>query len=157
MAGHGPPPKPADRRARRNSDPTGLRVIVAEAAEQPKLPTRLPGVTDAAGKPVAMPAQTRRWWKMWGDSPLSDEFTETDWSELLDTAVIHGRFWAGEVKLAAELRLRVAKFGATPEDRARLRITFAQADKAEGAGEAPAPTSEPQGSRAEYGALVGVS
>jgi hypothetical protein len=31
--------------------------------------------------------------------------------------------------LAAEVRLRVAKFGATPEDRARLRMVFADADE----------------------------
>jgi hypothetical protein len=31
----------------------------------------------------------------------------------------------------AELRQRVAKFGATPEDRARLRISFAVATKSE--------------------------
>lgn len=62
---------------------------------------------------------------------MSAEFTATDWSELLDTAVIHALFWSGEVKLAAELRLRVAAFGATPADRARLRIVFAQADEAE--------------------------
>jgi hypothetical protein len=38
--------------------------------------------------------------------------------------------WAkGQWTLAAELRLRVAKMGATPEDRARLRITFADADE----------------------------
>ncbi len=155
MAGRGPAPKPADRRARRDSAPTGLRVIVAEAADQPKLPPR---IAVGGGESIAMPAQTKRWWRMWADSPLSDEFTETDWSELLDTAVIHGRFWSGEVKLAAELRLRVAKFGATPEDRARLRITFAQADRAEGAGtETPLAGGDAQGSRAEYGALVGVS
>jgi hypothetical protein len=35
------------------------------------------------------------------------------------------------MKLLAELRLRVAKMGATSEDRARLRITYAQADEAE--------------------------
>lgn len=39
--------------------------------------------------------------------------------------------WAGDTKLAGELRLRVAKFGATPEDRARLKIQFAAADEAE--------------------------
>jgi hypothetical protein len=79
----------------------------------------------------AWPARTLEWWTMWRDSPLSATFTSTDWSELLDTALLHARFWRGEVKLAGELRLRVAKFGATPEDRARLRITFAQADEAE--------------------------
>jgi hypothetical protein len=68
---------------------------------------------------------------MWGNSKLSSDFTANDWSELLDTAVLHASFWRGDLKLAGELRLRVAKFGATPEDRARLRITFAQADEAE--------------------------
>jgi hypothetical protein len=68
---------------------------------------------------------------MWNESPLSAEFTQTDWDFLLDTALLHARFWQGDPKMAAELRLRVAKFGATPEDRARLRITFAQADEAE--------------------------
>ena len=68
---------------------------------------------------------------MWADSPLADDFTSTDWSELLDTATLHARLWMGVASVAPELRLRVAKFGATPEDRARLRITFAQADEAE--------------------------
>lgn len=78
---------------------------------------------------------------MWGESPLSAEFTQTDWSELLDTAVLHAQFWRGRLALASELRLRVAKFGATPEDRARLRITFATADQAEAKTPAPAPSS----------------
>jgi hypothetical protein len=68
---------------------------------------------------------------MWADSPLSTEFTSTDWSELLDTALLHARVWQGELKYLPELRLRTAKYGATPEDRARLRIQFAQADEAE--------------------------
>lgn len=35
--------------------------------------------------------------------------------------MLHHAFWAdGRLELAAELRLRQAKFGATPEDRARL-------------------------------------
>jgi hypothetical protein len=68
---------------------------------------------------------------MWGRSAQSELFTESDWSELLDTALLHARLWRGEVSVAPELRLRVAKFGATPEDRARLRIQFAQADEAD--------------------------
>jgi hypothetical protein len=70
-------------------------------------------------------------WRMWQDSPLSADFTSSDWSFLLDTAVLHADFWSGESRVAGELRQRVAKFGATPEDRARLRITFAAADEAE--------------------------
>ena len=80
---------------------------------------------------------TRRWWKMWGESPLSAEYTETDWSFLLDTAYLHALYWKGDYRVAGELRLRVAKFGATPEDRARLRIQFAVADTLEDDAGAP--------------------
>ena len=51
--------------------------------------------------------------------------------ELLDTAMIHARFWLGDARLAPELRLRTAKFGATPEDRQRLKIKFVDAFRVE--------------------------
>jgi hypothetical protein len=35
-------------------------------------------------------------------------------------------FWRGENSAASELRLRVAKLGANPADRARLRHLYAQ-------------------------------
>lgn len=148
MAGRGPAPKDPSKRARTNSDPIPLRVLTSEPVKQPKLPLlRFP---DANGKlvQVAWPERTRVWWQMWGDSPLSSDFTATDWSELLDTALLHAQFWRGDHKVAAELRLRVAKFGATPEDRARLRITFAQADTAEDKAPMPAPSA-----RSRRGAL----
>lgn len=132
MAGRGPAPKDPSKRARRNADPVPLRVLIAEATEQPNLPTDVT-VTDRDGVPEAhsWPSQTRDWWQMWADSPLSADFTSTDWSFLLDTAMLHAAYWTGDLKVAGELRQRVAKFGATPEDRARLRITFAAADEAE--------------------------
>ena len=130
MAGRGPAPKPKGSRARRNKDPQVLRIITAQPVEQPSLP-----VIDEKGKPrkkrFTWPTVTRRWWKMWGESPLSAEYTETDWSFLLDTAYLHAQYWKGDSRVASELRLRVAKFGATPEDRARLRIQFAVADTLE--------------------------
>lgn len=119
MAGHGPAPKNPDARVRRHK-PAEMRVIEAEPSAQPNLPTDF-----------AWPARTCEWWQMWADSPLSAEFTTNDWSELLDTALIHAAFWDGKLALAPELRLRVAKFGATPEDRARLKITFAAAEEAD--------------------------
>ena len=131
MAGRGPAPKDQARRARTNSDPMGLRVIVARPTEQPELPALM--IRDDGGMvAIDWPDITREWWDMWAGSPLSAEFTATDWSELRDTARLHALYWLGDAKLAAELRLRVAKFGATPEDRARLRIQFAAADEAEG-------------------------
>lgn len=68
------------------------------------------------------PQQTRDWWMTWRRSPQAQTFADTDWSFLLDTAMLHAEFWLGDKSVAAELRLRAAKFGATPEDRARLRI-----------------------------------
>lgn len=124
MAGRGPAPKDPSQRARRNKDPQPLRVIDAEPATQPELPPTMPN-------DIPWPEATRRWWAMWEQSPLAAEFTEADWSFLLDTALIHGRLWAGDAKAAAELRLRVDQFGMTPTSRARLRITFAQAAEAD--------------------------
>jgi hypothetical protein len=149
MAGNGPRPKDPNRRVRRNSDPVPLRVITATPTGQPDLPTFEVEVGGELTE-FAWPARTREWWRMWAESPLSAEFTSTDWSELLDTAVLHARFWRGSVSLASELRLRVAKFGATPEDRARLRITFAQADEAESKG------SVVSSSRGRRGGLKGL-
>lgn len=134
MAGRGPRPKDPSKRARRNKEPD-LKVIPAVPTKQPKLPVIEIPVMDSDGnvKKVRFhwPAVTKRWWKMWAESPLSVDYTDVDWSFLMDTAYIHARYWKGDVKLGPELRLRIAKFGATPEDRARLRIQFAVADAVE--------------------------
>src|SRR5688500_15169321 len=113
MAGRGPAPKDPSKRARSNSDPMGLRVITAEPTEQPDLPTLLVKDGDEI-HPCNWPAVTLEWWDMWARSPLSADFTDTDWSELRDTARLHALFWMGDKTVAGELRLRVAKFGATP-------------------------------------------
>lgn len=122
MAGHGPPPKPADQRARgKRSDVIPLRVISqAEKAEQPLLPA------DFDWHP-----QTIIWWHKLRDDPLANDFTIMDWSYLLDTAMIHTKFWNGDLKAAAELRLRAANFGQTPADRARLRVQVITAEETE--------------------------
>ena len=134
MAGRGPAPKDPNKRARRNADPLGLRIITAEPTKQPELPEFDVAVEhdgEITYEKFRWPERTRDWWRMWAESPLSADFTSTDWSELMDTAILHARLWSGDHKVASELRLRVAKFGATPEDRARLRIQFAQADEAD--------------------------
>lgn len=121
MAGIGPAPKPANRRVRRNADSTPTTILRFEDAEQPDLPDALP-----------WPEATREWWAMWKDSPQAEHFGSTDWSFLLDTAVLHAKLWGnGDDSVLPELRIRVAKFGATPEDRARLRMQFAEADAAD--------------------------
>lgn len=131
MGGVGPAPKDPSRRARRNKDPQAQTVLRFEKAEAPELPDFR--VKNDAGRSVKFrwPERTREWWAKWVSSPQAEHFSSTDWEELLTTALIHARVWSGDVSAAAELRLRVAKFGATMEDRARLRMQFAQADEAD--------------------------
>lgn len=131
MAGRGPQPKDPSRRARGNKDPVAQTVLRFEQAEAPDLPT-LQVMKDGELVEHTWPARTLDWWEMWKASPQAEHFSSTDWDFLLDTAVVHARHWSGDGSAAGELRLRVAKFGATPEDRARLRMQFAQADEADG-------------------------
>ena len=153
MAGVGPRPKSSDQlvgHGAAKSRDAVLRVIPVQAVDQPELPefdVTLEVDGQLKSQRFVWPERTREWWRMWRESPLSSEFTETDWSELLDTAMLHARFWSGDHKVAPELRLRVAKFGATPEDRARLRIQFATADKVESDRITPVASHSPAGQR----------
>lgn len=140
MAGRGPQPKDSSKRVRRNADPTASTILRFEESEQPNLPTFYVKVEvdgELVSRKFRWPKATQDWWAMWRDSPQAEHFGSTDWSFLLDTALLHAAVWGqGETKHAAELRLRVAKFGATPEDRARLRMQFADADAADSKREA---------------------
>ncbi len=142
MAGKGPRPK--NNSVRRNAaTDSGLRVYTAPPVVQPELPP-LFATNPQTGRRrrVAWPAATKKWWATWGDEPMSADFTATDWDFLLDTALLHAKVWGeGDLKLLAELRLRVAKMGATAEDRARLRITYAAADEADEKRKRPASSA----------------
>lgn len=140
MAGNGPPPK--DRKARRNKDAIPQTVLRWERAEPPELPD-VHIERDGELVEFVWPARTREWWQMWKDSPQADHFGSSDWQFLLDTALVHARLWRGDLSAAAELRLRVAAFGATPADRARLRMVFADADGADsGRGASGGPSAK---------------
>jgi hypothetical protein len=131
MAGRGPAPKAASKRARTNKDPVGSTLLEFRPADAPELP-----------QDVDWHQRTVDWWSMWQRSAQAETFTESDWSFLLDTALMHHAMWSkGQWTLAAEVRLRVAKFGATPEDRARLRMVFADADEKDEKRAAKAPTA----------------
>ena len=124
MAGRGPAGKNPATRRRRNATPD-MRVLRAvEKVAPPELPEGIP-----------WPDRTVDWWKMWTESPQADEFGPTDWDFLLDTALLHADVWAGNLDRMPELRIRVAKFGATPEDRVRLKIQYATLEVGEDAAE----------------------
>jgi hypothetical protein len=120
MAGHGPAPKDPSQRRRRNVAPAPTTILTADDE------VRGPDLPDG----YAWPEPTRRWWETWRNSPQSQALTATDWDFLLDTALLHAELWSGNGSVASELRLRVAKFGATPEDRLRLRMQLAEPEAA---------------------------
>lgn len=112
MAGRGPAPGNTKPDARRRNAPAKLTSVSADGAVHgPELPDT-----------HEWPDATSKWWQTWRTCAQATTFTDTDWSFLLDTAVLHAEFWLGDRSVAAELRLRAAKFGATPEDRARLKM-----------------------------------
>lgn len=69
---------------------------------------------------------TLRWWDNWRSSPQATRMvTDVDWDYLLDTALMHHRTWMSggtNTERLAEIRIRLAAFGATPADRLRLRL-----------------------------------
>lgn len=124
MAGRGPAPKDPSRRARTNKQPVQQRVLDATGVQPVDLPMDLLPEGDEWH-----PA-TLRWWGRWCESPLAENLPAVDWSELEACAVLHHEFMRKRsFTLGSELRLRMAKWGATPEDRARLRISIADADE----------------------------
>lgn len=114
MAGRGPAPSGTRSRARdqRRADADVVTVVPDDVVRGPELP-----------EGFEWPAQTEAWWQSMRSTPQAQTYTDADWSFLIDTAVLHAEFWLGNRALAAELRLRVAKFGVTPEDRARLKLS----------------------------------
>lgn len=99
--------------------------------------TRTPGVMcrngnlKCDGHPMWSP-RTVQWWEKWRRSPQSMVMSELDWEFLLETAVLHHMLWSprgnaggvSQTQLASELRQRVAKFGATFEDRRKLQMSI---------------------------------
>ena len=125
MAGRGPAPKDAATRRRRNKDTVARITITADNRRRgPRLPK------DVLGDGEEWHPRTVAWWDTWRKSPQSQVFIGTDWDFLLDTALMHHTMWSkGRWEFAAELRLRAAKFGATPEDRMRLRMSIEAPEK----------------------------
>ncbi|MFD7605162.1 hypothetical protein ACFWAN_32565 [Streptomyces mirabilis] len=103
--------------------------LPAEAQPGRELPRGL-GITTPGAK---------RFWRTWSTAPQTAAWTETDWAELELTAKLVDGLFKGDLKLAGEIRQRVAKWGATVEDRARLRMTFEKPDENESVVPSEAP------------------
>jgi hypothetical protein len=113
----GPAPKP---NAERRNAHEHAAVVPRRLRPGRELPRGL-GITTAGA---------RRFWKVWSTAPQTQTWAETDWAELEITTKLVDELFRGELKFAAEIRMRTAKWGATTEDRARLRMTFEDQDEA---------------------------
>ena len=116
MAGRGPAPK--GDRSRGRGTPNEL-AVTGKLFGRPLPKGVLPD--GESWHPMTM-----RWWMALRRFPLLEHEPEIGWQFLLDTALMHHTMWTkGRWEFAAEIRLRVAKYGATPEDRMRLKIAIA--------------------------------
>ncbi|MFE9455972.1 hypothetical protein [Streptomyces californicus] len=104
-------PKPKDNAVRRNKHEHATELENAAQAGR-EMPRGL-GIATAGAK---------RFWRTWSTAPQTQTWAETDWAELEITTKLVDLFYQGDTKHASEIRMRVAKWGATVEDRARLRM-----------------------------------
>ncbi len=119
MTYRGTPPKDDDARQRRN------------APIYDKTQVKWDGITRGPDLPdeYTWCKRTQDWWEMWRTSAQAMVMHDSDWESMLETAMLHNRFWDHECSdtarnaIAAELRRRVAAFGATFEDRLKLRMS----------------------------------
>ncbi|MGW5773098.1 phage terminase small subunit [Streptomyces longwoodensis] len=125
-------PKPKENAQRRNKH-EHAQTLSSSTTEGRALPPGL-GIKTAGA---------RRFWKTWATSPQATQWLETDWAELEITAKLVDSFYQGDTKVAGEIRQRVSKWGATTEDRARLRMSVEDQDPGEAgtAADVPEPTT----------------
>lgn len=120
MGIRGPAPKPEGERVRRNAPLHSLTNVQWDGITRGP---ELPGDYDWS-------IRTREWWDTWRNSPQSMVMTDTDWEVMLETALLHTQLWSptkrqGAVsmtQLANTIKRNVAAYGATFEDRLKLRM-----------------------------------
>ena len=123
MAGRGPAPKQTRARARDNA----VRDVIKSDGRIGgfDLPDDVLPIDKETGEREQWHPQTVRWWNNWRESPQGTRMlTAVDWDYMLDTALMHHIAWESGGRNSerfAEIRIRVANFGATPADRLRLR------------------------------------
>ncbi|MFD9563394.1 hypothetical protein [Streptomyces sp. NPDC059994] len=122
-ARRGPAPNPNS--VRRNKDHAlGEHKLSGQSSTGRELPKAL-GITTSGAK---------RFWKTWASAPQTEDWMDTDWAELEIVTKLVDAFYLGDMKLAGEIRQRVGKWGATTEDRARLRMSFDKQAQSEATG-----------------------
>jgi hypothetical protein len=155
MGGHGPPPKPAHLRQRRNKPVNEATLLSPEASAENEVPVLPARATDADGKAQPWHPRVIEWWASVWRSPMASEYLDADMrGGLYLLADLHQLRWelrdgADLTKLAAEIRLQEVRFGLSPVDRSRLRWVISQGEEAAERSEArrsgKAPPKVPKG------------
>lgn len=125
MGGKGPAPKAANIRQRRNKK-AGATQLPATDTNRGKVP------------PLQNPDKrkfhrlTRAWWKRVWESPMANEYLETDIDGLARLAILIDNYYQFQRKEdLAEIRLQEARFGLSPVDRSRLQWEVLKGEEAE--------------------------
>ena len=132
MAGRGPAPKDPSKLAGHGAAKARqgeMRVINVDPVPQPDLVSLLGEVNEATG--LEWHPATLELWDNLGVFPSLGVLQGAQWAVLARAMMLDDAFMRGELRHASELRLQLQKFGIAPDDVARLRIVFAQADEAD--------------------------
>jgi hypothetical protein len=119
MTRPGPSPKDPSQRIRRNKDSNQSYQLSSDGSlVGPELPTD-----------KNFGAATREFYDTWRRSPQARAFEATDWADLLLCAVMYQAvYYSGgrgpSSMMLGELRQHLSKFGATIEDRQKLRMVI---------------------------------
>lgn len=124
-------PGPKEDRVRRNKL-TYEEVAIQVPEELKGFPLPSVKMEDKYGSPYVFEwhSRTLEWWEKWRKSPQAAVMEDSDWEGLLECAVLHSTFWNGGLKptelanLSAQISRRVAAYGATFEDRRKLRMSI---------------------------------
>lgn len=129
MGGKGPAPKPASIRQRRNKKAGATQLPANEDAKKKIPPLQNPDKRK-------FHRLTRAWWKRVWESPMANEYLDTDIDGLARLAILVDNYYQNPMaknakEMMGEIRLQEARFGLSPVDRSRLQWEVMKGEEAE--------------------------